>query len=128
MTKDKKHNKPQRRNLAMHSKKTGALILVGLVVFLVGGSAFMVLAYLENEKFEIELQTFLTLSCDDMKKDFMNLEKWQHEAYILKIRGGDCTGTEPININSCPDLLMLLDQATPTERQRIHDEIKKAGC
>jgi len=76
--------------LALHSKQTGKYILYALAFFLISGSLFLYLANEENKKFEIELQTFLSLSCEDMKKDFMNLEPWQNEAYLTKISAGEC--------------------------------------
>lgn len=94
MAKDKKHNKPQRRNLAMHSKQTGAIILIVLAVLLVGGSAFFYLAHLENEKYERQLDQFQLLSCEEMnnniKQDRLNIEFWKHEVYQNKLRAGEC--------------------------------------
>jgi len=75
----------------LHSKRTGALILVGLAVFLVGGSIFLYLANLENEKFEIKLDDFQALSCEDMKKEIdLYNDDWRNEVYLNKVRAGEC--------------------------------------
>ncbi len=77
----------------MHSKRTGAIILIALTFFLVGSAVFVYLAMEENKKFEIELQRFIALSCDDMEKEMHDLHphiKWQQEAYFNKIKAGEC--------------------------------------
>lgn len=97
MTKNKKHKKTKKpMALAMHSAKTGGYILIALVVFLIGGSIFLYLAWNENQKFEIELQTFLSLTCKEMKRD-ISIDKingfdvnWKDHAYTVKLQAGGC--------------------------------------
>jgi len=82
----------------MHSKRTGAIILIAFAFLLVGGSVFMYLAMQENEKFEIELDNFQALSCEEMKKetDIIKFnadlygDYWKYEVYLGKIRAGEC--------------------------------------
>jgi hypothetical protein len=129
MAKDKKHNKPKRMNLAMHSKKTGAIILGVLAFLVIGGSAFMVLAHNENVKFEIELDNFQALSCVEI--DNMNdLKRWQREAYLNMIRAGECSSGEPLELIpvNCFELFDKLEKARDEDKQKAHDELKKAGC
>ena len=72
----------------IHSKRTGAIILIALAFFLVGSAGFVYLAMKENEKFELELDNFLALSCNEIKN--MDLEPWQSEAYLNMLRAGEC--------------------------------------
>ncbi len=72
----------------MHSKRTGAIILIALTFFLVGSAVFVYLAMEENKKFEIELDNFQALSCDEMRS--MGYEPWKYEVYLNKIKAGEC--------------------------------------
>jgi len=72
----------------LHSKKTGAMILIILSFFIVGTIVFIYLANNENNKFEIELQDFIKLSCKETAS--MDLNAWQQEAYYNKIKAGVC--------------------------------------
>jgi len=121
----------------MHSKRTGAIILFVLAFLVIGGSAFMYLANEENKKFEIELDNFQALSCDEID-NMDNLERWQREAYLNKIRAGDCTLDPEKDLGAfiipmipidCPALFENLERETdPETRQLIHDELKKNEC
>ena len=72
-----------------HSKKTGVIILLVLGFLIVGTIIFFYLVIQENEKFEIELDNYLALSCDDMKKQ-TNGEAWKEEALLNKRIAGEC--------------------------------------
>ena len=72
----------------MHSKRTGAIILIVMAFLIVGGSVFMYLVYVENEKFEKQLDNFQALSCDEIRS--MDLEPWQSEVYLTMLRAGTC--------------------------------------
>jgi len=72
----------------MHSKRTGAIILIVLAFLIVGGSVFFYLATLENEKFEIELDKFQALSCQEMFENAR--EPWQYETLENKRKAGEC--------------------------------------
>ncbi len=72
----------------MHSKRTGAIILIALAFFLVGSAVFVYLAIEENKKFEIELDNFQALSCDEIRS--MDLEPWQNDVYMNMLRAGVC--------------------------------------
>jgi len=72
----------------MHSKRTGAIILIVMAFLIVGGSVFMYLANEENKKFEVELDNFQALPCDEIRN--MDLEPWQSEVYLTMLRAGEC--------------------------------------
>ncbi len=77
----------------MHSKRTGAIILIALTFFLVGSAVFVYLAMEENNKFEIELDNFQALTCEGMEEVIHDKHphiKWQQEAYFNKIKAGEC--------------------------------------
>ncbi len=72
----------------MHSKRTGAIILIVMAFLIVGGSVFMYFVYVENEKFEKQLDDFQALPCDEIRD--MDLEPWQSEVYLNMLRAGVC--------------------------------------
>ena len=82
MTRDKKHEKKKPAPWRTHSKRTGAIILIALAVLCVLFSVFFVLAHLENMKFEIILNNYLGLSCEDMRNTAT--DPWQYDALKTK--------------------------------------------
>lgn len=79
--KNKSHKPQQKRNLAMHSKKTGAIILFLLGLLIVGSSLFFYLAINESNLIQNNEERFRALSCNDMKLEInqlgLDVEPWQ---------------------------------------------------
>lgn len=74
-------------NLKLHSRKTGAIILIFLGVFIITVLIFMVLTMNEAEKIQEYEERFRTLSCDEMKKEFESIlprQDWQRMAIFDK--------------------------------------------
>ncbi len=117
------------KNIKMHSKRTGAIILAVLGFLVIGGSIFMYFADLENKQFEIELDKFQALSCDDMQSNAS--ESWQKQVFLNRVYAGECgaDNVQIISFDSCANLFDNLEKETdPDKRQTIHAKIKEAGC
>jgi len=123
----------------MHSKRTGAIILITLTFFLVGSAVFVYLAMEENNKFEIELDNFQLLSCDFMEYEILkdknndNIQTWKQQTLSNKISAGECVGGNSSNnimvARSCADLFQALENMVSMEdKQKVHDQLKRNDC
>lgn len=67
------------------SKKTGAVILISMIVFIIISLVFLFLSMSESDK-QIKLEDkWSLLSCDEMKKDHTkNPELWKSDFIIEK--------------------------------------------
>ena len=124
MTKNKKHKKYREQNIRqIHSKQTGAIILIALTVLIVGGLIFFYFAWEETKKIQENEERFRALSCADMIKEGIN-EPWKQTAFSDK-----CGMTEEIKLNQCIELFASLEKDQGIKaRQNIHDKIKELDC
>jgi len=77
----------------LHSKRTGAIILIALAFFLVSSAVFIYLAMEENKAFEVELQRFIALTCEGMEAELHDEHPhldYKVTAWQNKVLVGEC--------------------------------------
>lgn len=80
----------------MHSKKTGAIILILFACLIVGATIFFILAWGETQRINDEIKNFRLLDCDFMAwqieqdKANMELKQWKRQALQDKQIAGNC--------------------------------------
>lgn len=74
-------------NMKLHSKQTGALILIALVTVMIGGGIWLYLVFDEANNINDYENRFRSLPCEDMKKEFESIlprHEWQRMALMDK--------------------------------------------
>ena len=72
----------------MHSRRTGAIILIALTIFLVGSAILFYLSWEEMKLIQANEDRFRMLSCEDMVSEMsdpnVTIEQWQRITYVDK--------------------------------------------